>query len=293
MNPEITIEANPGTIDPAKLRDYKQAGINRISIGVQSLNDRLLQGLGRSHSSKDARSTFESARMAGFDNIGIDLIHSISGESLQDWTDDLMAAVSLHPEHISAYSLTIEEATPFHQKQEKGSLVLPPDEEQADMLVAAIDTLGSAGYEHYEVSNYALPGFRSRHNQIYWTGRGYLGLGVSAHSYHRKGWGIRIANTPDFKDYLSRINRNGTAVDEEETLSRENAMSEAVFLKLRMMEGIDIKDFEIRFGIKIEEVFKDATEELRNDGLLICDNDHIKLTRKGILFYNDVALRFV
>jgi len=292
-NPEITIEANPGTVDLDKLRGYRNAGVNRISIGVQSFNDRLVLNLGRSHSSKEALNAFESARTAGFDNIGIDLIHSVGGESLRDWKDDLKEAVSLHPEHISAYNLTIEEGTPFHHSQEKGLLVLPAEEEQTDMLLAAIEILGAAGYEHYEVSNYALPGFRSRHNQVYWKGGDYFGFGVSAHSYYRKGWGVRMANSKDLTDYLNRINKNGTAVVEEEILTKEMAMGEAVFLGLRMMEGINVKDFENRFWIKIEEAYTGEMDELTTGDFLIHANDHLKLTRKGLLFYNDVAIRFI
>jgi len=292
-DPEITIEANPGTIDLEKLKGYRNAGINRISIGVQSFNDRLLINLGRSHSSKEALNAFESARTAGFDNIGIDLIHSISGESLQDWENDLKKAVLLHPEHISAYNLTIEEGTPFHHSQEKGLLVLPAEEEQTDMLLAAIEILGAAGYEHYEVSNYALSGFRSRHNQIYWKGGEYLGIGVSAHSYTRKGWGIRRANSSNLTEYFNLINNKGTAVVDEEILSKEKAMGEAVFLGLRMMGGINLKDFESRFEIKIEAAYTDAIEELTTEDFLIYDNGHLKLTRKGLLFSNDVAIRFV
>ena len=292
-NPEITIEANPCTVDMERLRGYKNSGINRISIGIQSFNDRLLLNLGRTHSSKEAFNAFESARTAGFDNIGIDLIHSIGGESLQDWKDDLKEAVTLHPEHISAYNLTIEEGTPFHHSQEKGLLVLPPEEDQTEMLLETIEILCAAGYEHYEVSNYALPGFRSQHNQIYWKGGDYVGFGVSAHSFYKKGWGVRMANNHDLTDYFNLINMNGSAVVEEDILTKEKAMGEVVFLGLRMMEGINVKNFEKRFGIKIESAYKDAIEELTTDDLLFYDNDHLKLTRKGLLFYNDVALRFI
>ena len=292
-NPETTIEVNPGTVDLEKLKGYRNAGITRLSIGVQSFNDRLLVNLGRSHSRKDALNTLESAGKAGFDNTGIDLIHSIEGESLQDWEDDLKEAVSLHPEHISAYNLTIEEGTPFHHSQEKGLLYLPQEEEQTEMLLTTIEILCSAGYEHYEVSNYAMPGFRSQHNQIYWNGGDYLGIGVSAHSYIRKGWGIRRANSSNLTEYLNLINNKGTAVVDEEILSKEKAMGEAVFLGLRMMEGIVLNDFESRFGTGIETAFTNAVEELRTEGFLIYDKDNLKLTRKGLLFYNDVAIRFV
>ncbi len=292
-DPEITIETNPGTADMERLREYKNAGINRISIGIQSFDDHLLSNLGRSHSSDESLCAFESARTAGFDNISIDLIHSIAGETLQNWKDDLRAAISLNPEHISAYDLTIEEGTPFHLSREKGLLVLPPEEEQTDMMLAAIEILCTAGYEHYEVSNYAFPGLRSRHNQLYWNGGEYFGLGVSAHSYHRKGWGVRMANSPDLTDYLHLITNTGSAVIDKEILTREKAMGESVFLGLRMMEGIDLKDFENRFGIKIEAAYEDETAELIREDFLSYDNDHLKLTRKGLLFANEVAVRFV
>ena len=161
------------------------------------------------------------------------------------------------------------------------------------MLLTTIEILRSAGYEHYEVSNYALPGFRSRHNQIYWKVADYIGFGVSAHSYFKQGWGVRMANSPRLTDYLNRINKNGTAVVEEDILTKEKAMGEVVFLGLRMMEGVNVKDFEQRFGIKIEAVYKDAIEELTTEELLLYDNDYLKLTRKGLLFSNDVAIRFV
>lgn len=293
MNPEITIEANPGTVDTERLAGFKNAGINRISIGIQSFNDRLLSNLGRSHSSKEALTAFESARQAGFRNIGIDLIHSIAGESLQEWTEDLRKALLLHPEHISAYNLTIEEGTPLHQHQEKGSLSLPPDDEQTEMMLTAMESLRAGGYEHYEVSNYALPGFRSRHNQIYWKGGNYIGFGVSAHSYYRKGWGVRMANDPDLNDYLNRINNNATAVVEEDILTMDKAMTETIFLGLRMMEGIDLKAFRERFRTGPKDAFPGVVKELCGEGLLDYDGGHLKLTQKGILFSNDVALRFV
>ena len=166
LDPEITLEANPGTVDRERLKGYRDAGINRLSLGVQSFNDRLLSSLGRIHTREEALSAFKSVREAGFNNIGIDLIHSIPGESLKDWNDDLKEAIALQPEHISAYNLTIEEGTPFHCQQEKGLLTLPQEDEQVDMFMATEDVLCAAGYEHYEVSNYAIPGVRWQLNAI-------------------------------------------------------------------------------------------------------------------------------
>lgn len=300
--PEITIEANPGTVDLDKLKGYRDAGVNRLSIGIQSLNDRLLSVLGRIHNRKEALNAYESARSAGFENIGIDLIHSVPGESLSDWEGDLKEAISLRPEHISAYNLTVEEETHFFHQQEKGFLGLPREEEQVAMFLETERILGDAGYEHYEVSNYALPGFRSRHNQIYWKGGEYLGLGVSAHSYISGRWSVvrgqancgrRAANTSNLEEYFRLIKEKGNAITEEEILPRKKAMGEAVFLGLRMMEGIDLSYFKDRFGIGIDAAYPDAVKDLMGDGLLESGGGHLRLTKKGILFLNDVSVRFV
>jgi len=296
---EITLEVNPGTINMGKLKGYRDAGVNRLSIGVQSLNDGILTTLGRIHNRQQALGAYEDAREAGFDNIGIDLIHSIPGESLSDWKRELKEVVLLGPEHISAYSLTIEEGTPFHCQLQKGLLPLPTEETQVDMLLTTEEVLGKAGYEHYEVSNYALPGFRSRHNQIYWKGGEYLGLGVSAHSYISGQWSvvcgqrIRTANSSNLEEYFRLINEKGNAVIEEEVLTKEKAMGEAVFLGLRMLEGIDLTEFEKRFGVTIEATYPDAVIELTEKGLLEITQGHLRLTKQGLLLLNDVSLRFV
>jgi len=311
-DPEITIEVNPGTVDLNKLKGYRDAGVNRLSLGIQSLNDRLLSVLERIHNRKEALNAYESARKAGFQNIGIDLIHSVPGESLPDWEGDLKEAISLRPEHISAYNLTVEEETHFFHQQEKGLLALPKEEEQVAMFLETERILENAGYEHYEVSNYAIPGFRSRHNQIYWKGGEYLGLGLSAHSYRglspftdeeqrsrRIGtvpgldWGIRTANSSNLEEYFRLINEKGNAVIEEEVLTKEKAMGEAVFLGLRMLEGIDLTEFEKRFGVTIEATYPDAVIELTEKGLLEITQGHLRLTKQGLLLLNDVSLRFV
>ena len=296
---EITLEINPGTVNLEKLKGYRDAGVNRLSIGVQSLNDGILTTLGRIHNRQQAIEAFEVAREAGFDNIGIDLIHSVPGESLSDWKRELNEVVLLGPEHISAYSLTIEEGTPFHCQLQKGLLALPSEETQVDMLLTIEEVLGKAGYEHYEVSNYAIPGFRSRHNQIYWKGGEYLGLGVSAHSYISGRWSVvsgqrkRTANTSSLKEYFQLIEEKGNAAIEEEILTKEKAMSEAVFLGLRMMEGISVWDFEERFGIEIETAYPDAISELTRKGLLERTQGHLRLTKQGLLLLNEVSVRFV
>ena len=297
--PEITIEVNPGTVKLEKLKGYRDAGVNRLSIGGPSLNDTHLTTLGRIHNRQQALGAYEDAREAGFENIGIDLIHSIPGESLSDWKRELKEVVLLGPEHISAYSLTIEEGTPFHCQLQKGLLALPSEETQVDMFLATEEILENAGYEHYEVSNYALPGFRSRHNQIYWKGGEYLGLGVSAHSYISGQWSvvsgqrIRTANSSNLEEYFRLINEKGNAVLQEEMLTKEKAMGEYLFLGLRMMEGINLKDFEERFGIEIETAYPDAVSDLTQKGLLDISQGHLRLTKQGLLLLNEVSFRFV
>lgn len=291
--PEITIEANPGTIDLVKLKGYRDSGVTRLSIGFQSLNDKFLAVLGRIHTREEALAAFDAARKAGFENIGIDLIHSKPGETLSNWEKELNEAASLRPEHISAYSLTIEEETHFGHLQEKGLLTLPSEEAQVEMFLATQEVLTAAGYEHYEVSNYALPGFRSRHNQIYWKGGEYLGLGVSAHSYRGLDWGIRKANTNNLAEYFKLLEEKGNAVIEEEILSKEKAMGETVFLGLRMLEGIDLGVFTERFGVGIEEAFADAVGELTDKGFLEIIQGHLRLTKKGLLLLNEVSVKFV
>jgi oxygen-independent coproporphyrinogen-3 oxidase len=289
---EITIEANPGTVNLENLKGYRDVGINRLSLGVQSLNDRLLSTLGRIHNRQQAIDAYEDAREAGFDNIGIDLIHSIPGESLSDWKRELNEVVLLGPEHISAYSLTIEEGTRFHSQMQKGVLPIPSEETQLDMFLTTEEILEKAGYEHYEVSNYAIPGFRSRHNQIYWNGGEYIGLGLSAHSYI-SDQRIRTANSSNLEEYFRLIKEKGNAVIEEEMLTKEKAMGEAVFLGLRMLEGIDLEVFKERFGVGIETAFSDAVSELTQKGLLEMTQAHLRLTKQGLLLLNDVSVRFV
>lgn len=291
--PEVTLEANPGTVDMDKLRGFRQAGVTRLSIGIQSFNDKLLAVLGRVHTGEQGLKTFEYARAAGFDNIGIDLIHSIPGESISECENELKETVRLRPEHISAYNLTVEEGTFFHCQQEKGLLSLPHEEVQVQMLLTTGDVLEKSGYEHYEVSNYALPGFRSKHNQVYWKGGEYLGLGVSAHSYSRNGFGIRRGNTSDLAKYVKLIDEKGRAFVEEERLTREKSMGEAVFLGLRMLEGVNLAEFKNRFGIGAEKAYKKEIEELEEKGLLKVENGYLRLTKKGLLLLNDVSVRFV
>lgn len=290
---EATIEINPATVDLERLKAFKGAGINRVSIGVQSFNRRLLSILGRVHTPEDAIGTFRLARKAGFENISIDIIHSIPTESIEELRRDLEEAISLQPEHISVYALTLEEGTPLKEAVEAKKFPTPPEDMERDMFFITRDLLTGAGYEQYEVSNYALPGFRSAHNQIYWNGGEYIGLGLGAHSYERRGWGIRKRNSEDLEEYLSLVERYGRAIVEEEELSKEMAMEEMIFLGLRTKEGVDLGKFRDRFGIDIRGVRREALRELETLGLVRIEGSHLKTTGKGMVLLDEIVLKLI
>lgn len=290
---EVTIEVNPGTVTLKDLEGYVNAGVNRISIGIQSFNDKLLSILGRTHTSKDGLMAFVWARKAGFKNIGIDIIHSIPTEGLSNLRKDIQTAISLRPEHISLYALTFEDGTPLKRKVEEGHLRPVGEEKEVEMFLLARDMLIDAGYEHYEVSNFSLPGLRSIHNQIYWKGGEYIGLGLGAHSYEKKGWGVRRKNTEILEEYIALIEKEGKAFVEEEELTKEEAMVEAIFLGLRTMEGIDLKDFEDRFGVSLERACREAIEELLSEGLLRVEGGSLRATGKGLLLLDEIVRKLL
>ncbi|MBI4619800.1 MAG: radical SAM family heme chaperone HemW [Desulfobacterales bacterium] len=294
---EITLEINPKTADMEKVQALYTIGINRLSLGVQSFKDKLLQNLGRIHTSADAVNLFKDARSSGFSNIGLDLIFGIPDQSLDDWERDLSCALSLKPEHISVYNLTIEEDTPFYDLQGEGKITLPDEDIQVRMYRLAQEKVAAAGYEQYEISNFALPGFRCRHNEGYWTLKEYFGFGAGAHSYLRKtsnkrDWGIRWKNIPNPYEYISLLSNNGTAAIEKEDLTREIAIKEAIFLGLRRLEGISLDDFEKRFGLSLEKTFANIVPYLLKENLISIDEGHLKLTIQGILLSNEVFLKF-
>lgn len=280
---EITIEANPNTVDHKKLSAFHALGINRLSLGVQSFNDDLLKVLGRIHTAPEAIVVFDQARAVGFENIGIDLIFGIPFQTIEDLGADLHQAITLHPEHISAYQLHLEEGTPLYQGVARGELVLPSEELQAEMFETAWAKLGEVGYEHYEVSNFALPGFGSRHNQRYWEGQEYLGIGAGAHSFLKSGWGTRWSNINDPLLYMERSEKT----EFEESLKKEEAIEEAIFLGLRRKEGIDIKRFEERFGLTLHPHLPPL------QGLVKEEAGHLMLTPQGLLLSNEVFVRLM
>ena len=290
---EITLEANPGTVSRDSLSGYYQAGVTRLSLGAQSFNDRMLQTLGRRHTTAETRNAFQLAQQAGFNSIGLDMICGLPGQTETDWQQDLGEAVALQPDHLSVYGLTIEEETPFAGRYPIGSDALPDHDLSASMLEEADSVLTAAGYDHYEIANFARPGCRSQHNCGYWQRDGYLGVGPGAHSFLRQGWGLRWGNQGDFKTWAAAVQNNALAVTEQLELTRDDALSEHIFLGLRMADGIRLDLFAKEFGERLELRFAAEIHQLQQAGLLTCTSDLLSLTKRGMLLSNQVFVRFL
>ncbi len=303
--PEITLECNPGTTKGQFLRDIKKAGINRLSIGAQSADEKQLKKLGRIHSWEQFLAQYASAREAGFENINIDLISALPGQSTAEWADTLEKAAALEPEHISAYSLIIEEGTPFyalyHAEDEKRaagedipeeSRMLPTEEEEREMYTLTLEILEKAGMKRYEISNYAVPGRESIHNTGYWLRRDYAGFGLGASSL-LKGGTVRSKNTERLETYLA-----DPGIKEETTiLSLQEQMEECVFLGLRMDTGVDTEAFDRQFGPlcgkSFAQLYGDTVEGLRSRKLVELKNGYLRLTEQGIHISNYVMSSFL
>jgi oxygen-independent coproporphyrinogen-3 oxidase len=282
---EITVEANPGAVDAGKFRDLRRLGVNRLSLGVQSFDDAELRLLGRAHTSAEALRAYDAARQAGFQNVSLDLIFALPGQTEAAWQAHLDRAVGLGPEHLSAYNLTVEPGTEFGRQLRRGRLTPLPEETQAAMYGAAIDRLIGAGYLHYEISNFARPGLCSRHNLGYWDGSDYLGVGMSAHSFiaGRRTWNVR-----GLTRYLERIEREGVAVAGQETLSPSERRTEAVLLGLRrVQEGVPMERILDRRG------GRRRIDRLIADDLLERIGGRARLTRKGLMVADAVAVELI
>lgn len=290
---EITLEANPGTVSLDSLRSYCRAGVTRLSLGAQTFSDLMLQTLGRCHSAAETRSAFLLAQQSGFNSIGLDLICGLPGQDMTAWRQDLTAALALQPDHLSIYGLTIEEGTPFAGRYPADSPELPDHDLSADMLEEADNRLSAAGYEHYEIANFARPGCRSEHNCGYWQRDGYLGIGPGAHSFLRQGWGLRQGNQGDFATWAAAIQNNSRATAEAQELTRDDAVSEYIFLGLRMADGISLDVFAEQFDERLEQRFAEEIHQLQQAGLLTCSRDRLCLTRQGMLLSNQVFVRFL
>ena len=292
--PEITIEINPGTMSPNKLVSFREAGVNRLSIGVQSFREKDLSALGRVHSVGQSLNCYEVARNAGFQNIGIDLIFGIPGQSLRDWEKNIDEALSLYPEHLALYNLTLEEGTPFWKQHEDGTLLLPSEDELAAMYELGIERLTSAGYCNYEVSNFSLDGFECRHNNRYWLAMDYIGLGAGAHSYvSAPGWGERWWNESDPLTYIGQIKESGHATTGMERLTHEEAIEEGIFLGLRKIRGIDLDWFKERFHISLSDSHRDRFAALGAGGLLDTTDHYLRLTPRGILIADTITTSLI
>ena len=313
---EITLEANPGTFGKDKLLAYREMGFNRISMGVQSMNNEELKLLGRVHTVEDFLDNYQLARECGFENINIDLMQSLPGQTLEAWEHTLKQVIALNPEHISAYSLIIEEGTKFYEWYAEKEELLPDEETERAIYYRTEEILKEAGYERYEISNYAKEGKESRHNLSYWQGVDYLGIGLGASSLIK---GERFSNTDelsvfiestkvlkdslaecekilsdeDLIDWIIQINHQNGTIKERNPLTKQEQMEEFMFLGLRVMKGVSKKAFEQQFEISIDEVYGEVLHKLAKEELLLIDGDNIKLTRKGIDVSNYVFAEFL
>ena len=288
---EVTMEMNPGTVTPETLHAYRQLGVNRASFGAQTFNDNELARLGRSHTAEDTRRTFRDLRDAGFDNVSFDLIAGLPGQTLSGWRRNLDEAFLMKPEHLSFYLLEVHEGTPLAKHIQQGMQPKPDEDLAVSMYELMLDRAAEAGYEHYEISNLCLPGFESRHNTKYWTGAPYYGFGCSAHSYN--GLFRRWANERDTKRYLAMVEQDGSAIVDETQLTPEDRQSEAVFLGLRMMQGLSLKEYARAFGADLGAQHQDDLARFREAGLIECCGDLLRLTRAGALLSNEVFSAFV
>lgn len=286
---EVTLEMNPEDASLEVLQKYKQASVNRISFGVQSLHDASLVSIGRSHTKHKAIQAIEEAHAAGITNISIDLMYDRPYQTLDDWKRELSLIQTLPITHLSLYNMTIDEGSAYKRKEASVRQTMPTDEMSLKMLESALDALEQAGLERYEISAFAKPGFKSVHNLGYWQGRDFYGLGPSAFSYIK---GTRMKNVSLFMPYIEKINQGLLAWDFQETLDPISRLKEMLSIGLRVKEGIDIKVFESEFG-KIGEETKNALNILQEQGLVIVTPHHIKLTPRGMLFYDDVGTALV
>lgn len=292
---EITLESNPGTLTRDSLAAYRAGGVNRLSLGVQSFHDLELRALGRIHSADDARRAIGDARAAGFDNLSLDLIYALPGQSLARWEATLRTAVQLAPEHVSAYALTIERHTPFGRMLRAGELQRAPTDTEAAMFERTMEMLEATGYEHYEVSNYARPGFRCRHNLAYWMHHDYLGLGPSAHSFRMAEGGKtarRWWNVSDLSGYLTELGEGRLAIGGEERLGVRELAAERVFLGLRD-GGLDVRGLAYDLGCDLCREREDLLEGLERDGMIAVRDGMLRLTRKGHLVCDEIARRLM
>ena len=286
---ELTIEANPGDLDQEKIAVLKDSPVNRVSLGVQTFNDRMLKQIGRSHLEKDIYENIANLKKAGFDNISIDLIYALPKQTMEDVKINVAKAIALDIPHMSLYSLILENHTVFMNRMRRGKLPLPKEDLEAEMFEYIIAELEKAGFEHYEISNFSKPGFESRHNLMYWDNAEYYGIGAGASGYVD---GVRYKNHGPIRHYLQAVEA-GNARVQEEVLTLKEKMEEEMFLGLRKKSGVSKKRFEEKFGLSFEDQYGSVVSELTEQGLLVADKDIVRMTKKGLFLGDTVAEKFI
>lgn len=289
---EITIEANPGTVTLEKLNDYKTAGINRISLGLQATQDRLLKQIGRIHNYKDFLEAYELLKRVGFNNINVDLMIGLPNQSIKDLKESLEKIIKLNPNHISVYSLIIEEGTPISKLLDEEKIKLPDEEIERQMYWYVKNKLELNGYNHYEISNFSKKGKESKHNLNCWKQKQYIGIGAAAHSYFKD---IRYSNTNNIEEYIKNVKENNIEknrkIEEKQTI--EDKKNEFMMLGFRMIEGVNIADFKAKFVDNPLYVYREKIKKLTDEGLIEVDLNNIKLTNKGLDLANVVFEEFI
>lgn len=286
---EFTIEANPGDLTVDKIEVLQKSAVNRVSLGVQTFNDKHLKRIGCSHNEVQIYSTIDALKTAGFQNISIDLIYALPGQTMDDVRSNVAKALSLNIPHLSLYSLILEHHTVFMNKMRRGKLHLPTEDLEAEMFEYIISEMERNGFEHYEISNFTKPGFESRHNLMYWDNVEYYGVGAGASGYLD---GIRYRNRGPIQHYLKGVSE-GNARLSEEVLSKNEMMEEELFLGLRKKKGVSIGKFEQKFGTSFEKRYGQIVQELQSDGLLKENNGFIQMTKKGLFLGDTVAEKFI
>jgi len=287
---EISVEANPGTVDAGKMRVLREGGVNRLSFGVQSFDNDLLVKLGRLHDREQVYASWEIARKAGFDSINLDLMFALPGQTLETLAQSIEALKGIGPEHVSAYSLKIEEGTPFHTWHNRGQLLLPPEDEEVEMYKLVMDSFRAGGYEMYEISNFAKPGHRSRHNQVYWRNEPYMAAGSGAHGYVN---GVRYVNQKNVPLYIETTTAGERPVTESEAIPAAIQREDTMILGLRLLEGVTFERFRQRHGAEMMDVFGDRISRFAEMNLLTVDEAGVRLTEKGLFLANEVYAGFL
>ena len=286
---ELTIEANPGDLDEDKIAVLKNSAVNRVSLGVQTFDDKMLKKIGRSHLERDIYENIDRLKLAGFDNISIDLIYALPGQTMDQVKDNVAKAIALDIPHMSLYSLILENHTVFMNRMRRGKLPLPKEEVEAEMFEYIIAELERAGFEHYEISNFSKSGFESRHNLMYWDNAEYYGIGAGASGYVN---GVRYKNHGPIRHYLKAVEEGNARINEEHLSLREQ-MEEEMFLGLRKKTGVSKARFEEKFGTSFENLYGQVVRDLCHQGLLQVEGQQIRMTKKGLFLGDTVAERFI